>query len=70
MANREDQIGALWLSDTKGMLKGEVNGVRIVAFKNKYKTDGDNRPVLTLFKSVKQVAQDPPEADDDEVMPF
>jgi len=58
MPKNPDEIGALWVRETKGgdeYMSGtvEIDGtkVNIVAFRNKYHEEGDNKPTWRVLKS-------------------
>jgi len=55
MANEATKaIGSLWLSQTKGgdtYMSGNINGQKIVVFKNKYKEAGDSKPDYRILES-------------------
>ena len=48
----EREIGALWEKESKNgaFFTGDVNGQKIVIFKNKFKEDGDKKPTWRIYK--------------------
>lgn len=64
---KNEKLGALWLKKSKngeGFLTGEVSGVKVVVFKNKYK-ETEAHPDYIVYKSIPKA----PETNDDD-MPF
>lgn len=47
---KQESIGALWKNE-KGYLTGTINGVKIIAFKNDYKQEGDKQPDFKVYVS-------------------
>ena len=70
--SNERPVGALWLNKEYGSLSGtiEIDGkqVKVIAFKNKYKTE-NKHPDFQIFKRREQQPNPKPE-DDTEVEPF
>ena len=60
MANKEDEIGALWASTTKDgkmYLRGKVNGQDVILWPNEWKKEGERTPDWRVYKSQPRDAQ-------------
>jgi uncharacterized protein (DUF736 family) len=65
MANKEDEIGALWESTTKEgkvYLKGKIDGREVVLWRNEWKKEGERTPDWRVYKSQPRDAQAAPQA--------
>jgi len=65
MANKEDEIGALWESTTKDgkvYLKGKIDGREVVLWRNEWKKEGERTPDWRVYKSQPRDAQAAPQA--------
>lgn len=54
MANKDDEIGALWLKTSqKGtkFMSGTINGQDVVIFKNTMKQPGEKTPDYRVYRS-------------------
>lgn len=55
--DKEKQIGALWVHESKSgkkFLSGSCQGKEIVVFKNGFKGEGSNKPDWIIYVSDKQ----------------
>jgi len=64
--NKEDQLGALWLNESKAgkkYMSGIIGGQKVVVFKNGYKEE-DKHPDYIVYKS-KPRGDEPQRSEDD-----
>lgn len=66
---KDDSIGGLWLKtgrDGKRYFAGEVDGTRVVVFKNDFKKDGEKTPDYRVYRAREGAAR----RDSDDDAPF
>jgi hypothetical protein len=67
----ENEIGALWIKDGKRgeYMTGEINGVKVVVFKNDRKPAGSKAPDWRVLKSIPKADRDESPFADDHGLP-
>jgi hypothetical protein len=52
--NKDDKLGALWCGKSQNgveYMSGEINGKRVIVFKNKFKKE-DKHPDYVIYKAI------------------
>ena len=63
MPAKEDELGGLWESATREgevYLKGKIDGVDVVLFKNRWKKEGERTPDWRVYKSQPRTGENTP----------